>query len=121
MPWQVGLGLSLMLEAAAMLGDGRLASCEFAPHEWLFPRVVCAVHHGGAGTTGAAFRAGVPQARITLGCRVETSGCGLRRSRVFHRLSVSRGPAVHCNATPAAARLLHSLTRVTFTYIYLPL
>jgi hypothetical protein len=115
MPWQVGLGLSLMLEAAAMLGDGRLASCEFAPHEWLFPRVVCAVHHGGAGTTGAAFRAGVPQARLTLGCRVETSGCGLRRSRVFHRLSVSRGPAVHCNATPAAARLLHSLTRVAFT------
>lgn len=32
-----------------------------APHEWLFPRCACVVHHGGAGTTGAALRAGVPQ------------------------------------------------------------
>ena len=32
-----------------------------APHEWLFPRVACAVHHGGAGTTNAALRAGIPQ------------------------------------------------------------
>lgn len=31
------------------------------PHHWLFPRVDCVVHHGGAGTTGAAFRAGRPQ------------------------------------------------------------
>jgi UDP:flavonoid glycosyltransferase YjiC (YdhE family) len=30
------------------------------PHEWLFPRMTAVVHHGGAGTTGAAFRAGVP-------------------------------------------------------------
>ncbi|MBI5543749.1 MAG: glycosyltransferase family 1 protein [Deltaproteobacteria bacterium] len=30
------------------------------PHDWLFPRVAAAVHHGGAGTTGAALRAGVP-------------------------------------------------------------
>ena len=32
-----------------------------APHSWLFPRMAGVVHHGGAGTTGAAFRAGVPQ------------------------------------------------------------
>jgi sterol 3beta-glucosyltransferase len=31
-----------------------------APHEWLFPRMAAAVHHGGAGTTGASLRAGVP-------------------------------------------------------------
>lgn len=30
------------------------------PHDWLFPRMTAVVHHGGAGTTGAAFRAGVP-------------------------------------------------------------
>jgi sterol 3beta-glucosyltransferase len=30
------------------------------PHEWLFPRMAAVVHHGGAGTTGAALRAGVP-------------------------------------------------------------
>ena len=30
------------------------------PHSWLFPRMAAVVHHGGAGTTGAGFRAGVP-------------------------------------------------------------
>jgi len=29
-------------------------------HHWLFPRLAAVVHHGGAGTTGAALRAGVP-------------------------------------------------------------
>ena len=31
------------------------------PHSLIFPRVAAAVHHGGAGTTTAAARAGVPQ------------------------------------------------------------
>jgi UDP:flavonoid glycosyltransferase YjiC (YdhE family) len=31
------------------------------PHDWLFPRLAAVVHHGGAGTTAAALRAGVPQ------------------------------------------------------------
>jgi UDP:flavonoid glycosyltransferase YjiC (YdhE family) len=30
------------------------------PFSWLFPRVAAVVHHGGAGTTAAGFRAGVP-------------------------------------------------------------
>ncbi len=30
------------------------------PHSWLFPRMTAVVHHGGAGTTGAGLRAGVP-------------------------------------------------------------
>lgn len=30
------------------------------PHDWLFPRVDAALHHGGAGTTGASLRAGIP-------------------------------------------------------------
>ena len=30
------------------------------PHAWLFPRMAAVVHHGGAGSTGAGFRAGVP-------------------------------------------------------------
>lgn len=33
---------------------------EQAPHDWLFPRMAAVVHHGGAGTTAAALRAGVP-------------------------------------------------------------
>jgi vancomycin aglycone glucosyltransferase len=31
------------------------------PHALIFPRVAAAVHHGGAGTTTAAARAGIPQ------------------------------------------------------------
>ena len=31
-----------------------------APHDWLFPRMACVVHHGGAGTTAAGLKAGVP-------------------------------------------------------------
>jgi UDP:flavonoid glycosyltransferase YjiC (YdhE family) len=30
------------------------------PHDWLFPRVSAVVHHGGAGTTASALKAGVP-------------------------------------------------------------
>jgi UDP:flavonoid glycosyltransferase YjiC (YdhE family) len=50
-------------------GWSGLARCEmpqnvfaagFVPHAWLFPRISCAVHHGGGGTAAAAFRAGAP-------------------------------------------------------------
>jgi UDP:flavonoid glycosyltransferase YjiC (YdhE family) len=30
------------------------------PHSWLFPRMAAIIHHGGAGTTAAALRAGIP-------------------------------------------------------------
>ncbi|KAI6136871.1 glycosyltransferase family 1 protein [Pisolithus sp. B1] len=30
------------------------------PHDWLFRRIDAACHHGGAGTTGASLRAGIP-------------------------------------------------------------
>lgn len=30
------------------------------PHDWLFPRVSCVVHHGGAGTTAAGIACGKP-------------------------------------------------------------
>ena len=31
-----------------------------APHDWLFSQIDAAAHHGGAGTTGASLRAGLP-------------------------------------------------------------
>ena len=34
------------------------------PHDWLFSRVAAVVHHGGAGTTAAGLRAGVPSVVI---------------------------------------------------------
>jgi sterol 3beta-glucosyltransferase len=67
----------LVLEALAQSGQrgvlatgwGGLAAADVpadvylldaAPHDWLFPRVAAVVHHGGAGTTAAGLRAGVP-------------------------------------------------------------
>ncbi len=35
-----------------------------APHDWLFDRVTAVVHHGGAGTTAAGLRAGVPSVLV---------------------------------------------------------
>ncbi|MGW8763610.1 glycosyltransferase [Streptomyces sp. NPDC055815] len=36
------------------------------PHDWLFPRTAAVVHHAGAGTTGAALRAGVPAVPVPV-------------------------------------------------------
>ena len=40
---------------------------ESAPHTWLFPRMAAVVHHGGAGTSAAGLRAGVPAVTIPHG------------------------------------------------------
>ena len=37
-----------------------IIAVENIPHTWLFERVSAVVHHGGAGTTAAGFKAGVP-------------------------------------------------------------
>jgi len=46
------------------MGDADLPNTVFRvedlPHDWLFERVTAAVHHGGAGTTSASLRAGIP-------------------------------------------------------------
>jgi sterol 3beta-glucosyltransferase len=56
---------------------------ESVSHSWLFPRVAAAVHHGGAGTTAAGLRAGVPSIVVPFfgdqlfwGQRVEKLGVG---------------------------------------------
>jgi vancomycin aglycone glucosyltransferase len=48
-------GLDVIDDAGDCLAVGEVS------HERLFPRVAAVVHHGGAGTTAAAARAGVPQ------------------------------------------------------------
>ncbi|KAH9049862.1 hypothetical protein EDB84DRAFT_837101 [Lactarius hengduanensis] len=35
-------------------------SLDRVPHDWLFPQLDAVLHHGGAGTTGASLRAGIP-------------------------------------------------------------
>lgn len=48
------------LEAHIQEADDLIA-IDNVPHSLIFPRVAAAVHHGGAGTTTAMARAGVPQ------------------------------------------------------------
>jgi UDP:flavonoid glycosyltransferase YjiC (YdhE family) len=37
------------------------------PHPWLFQHIRAAIHHGGAGTTAASLRAGLPTAITPVG------------------------------------------------------
>lgn len=39
----------------------------YVPHDWLFLRAACIVHHGGGGTAGAVFRSGVPSIFVPHG------------------------------------------------------
>jgi sterol 3beta-glucosyltransferase len=55
------------------------------PHDWLFPQTAVVVHHGGAGTTGAGLRAGLPNIIVPFisdqpfwGEQVYTRGVGPR-------------------------------------------
>ena len=54
----------VVLSGWAGLGRGdvprHVFMVEDVPHAWLFPRMAAVVHHGGAGTTAAGLRAGVP-------------------------------------------------------------
>lgn len=77
----------------ATIPEVPLPSCMFqissAPHDWLFKQIDAAVHHGGAGTTGASLRAGVPTVikpffgdQFFFGNRVQDLGVGLHIKRV---------------------------------------
>lgn len=59
----------------------RISAC---PHDWLFRQIDAACHHGGAGTTGASLRAGLPTIikpffgdQFFFGNRVEDLGAGV--------------------------------------------
>jgi len=47
-----GMGNADLPDTVFRVGD--------VPHDWLFRRVGAAIHHGGAGTTSASLRSGVP-------------------------------------------------------------
>jgi UDP:flavonoid glycosyltransferase YjiC (YdhE family) len=58
---------------------------DFAPFDWLFPRMAALVHHGGMGTTAAGLRAGVPAVAVPFtadqpfwGRRIHQLGVGPR-------------------------------------------
>lgn len=84
----------------ARLGKGALPGhvfgIDYAPYDWLFPRMSAIVHHGGSGTTGFGLRAGVPALIVPFlfdqffwGRRVAALGVG-PEPIPFRRLSAER-------------------------------
>lgn len=62
---------------------GGVYDVDYAPYDWLFPRMAAVVHHGGSGTTAFALRAGVPSLVVPFlfdqfywGRRVHELGAG---------------------------------------------
>jgi sterol 3beta-glucosyltransferase len=81
----------VLLSGWAGLGEkgalpGNVFVAESIPHSWLFPRVAAVVHHGGAGTTGAGLRFGVPSV-ITPVLADQPSW-----AQVVHRLGTGPAP-----------------------------
>ncbi len=79
------------------------------PHRWLLPQMAAIVHHGGAGTTGAALSAGVPNIVIPhfgdqyyWGRRVAELGVGpepiARKKLSGERLAEAISTALHDSA-----------------------
>jgi UDP:flavonoid glycosyltransferase YjiC (YdhE family) len=69
---------------------------EYAPYDWLFPRMAAIVHHGGSGTTGLGLRSGVPSLVVPFGVdqpfwgkRVAALGAG-PKPVPFKRLTATR-------------------------------
>jgi len=69
---------------------------ESIPHDWLFPQMATVIHHGGAGTTAAGLRAGIPSIIVPFfvdqpfwGQRVSELGVGPKPIPI-KRLSIDR-------------------------------
>lgn len=60
---RIVLGVSPQSLDAELKGSD-IFCAEGVPHRWLFPQMGFILHHGGAGTTGAAARAGVPSTAL---------------------------------------------------------
>jgi sterol 3beta-glucosyltransferase len=107
---------------AALPPSDDLFCAEALPHDWLFPRVQAIVHHGGAGTTGAALQAGVPAIVVPFtadqpfwGMRVAALGVGpapIPRKRLTEQaLADALRRTVDDHAMAARAASLGSLIR----------
>jgi len=69
---------------------------DYAPYDWLFPRMAMVIHHGGSGTTAFGLRSGVPSSVISFvfdqhfwGERIAELGVGSKPIR-FKELTVNR-------------------------------
>jgi sterol 3beta-glucosyltransferase len=85
-----------------------ILALETVPYGWLFPRMSAVVHHGGAGTTGAGLRSGVPNIVVPFtsdqpfwGRRVHELGVGPKPIPA-RKLSAERLASALVEATSSA-------------------
>jgi sterol 3beta-glucosyltransferase len=112
---------AILLSGWAGLGKMALPASiyclEGAPHGWLFSQVAAVVHHGGAGTTAAGLRAGVPAVIVPhmadqpfWGRRVQALGVGpapiARPKLTAQKLAAAITEAVSDRAMKERARTL---------------
>ncbi len=98
-----GLKKEQLPETVCMIGS--------MPHSWLFPQMAAVVHHGGAGTTAAGLRAGIPTIVTPFfgdqpfwGQRVHTLGVG-PRPIPRRRLTVDNlSESIRCAVSDTAMR-----------------
>jgi UDP:flavonoid glycosyltransferase YjiC (YdhE family) len=119
-------GVRLLLSSGwAGYGEGDASSEDFlvvpsVPHHRLFPRVATVVHHGGAGTTSSAARAGKPQIivphlfdQFAWGSSVYEAGLGphpiarrqLTAPKLAHAIREASAASVRDRATKLAPKL----------------
>lgn len=115
---------AIIQAGVAQLGEGELGPnvlrVDYVPHDWLFARAGCVLHHGGAGTTAAVLRAGVPQGIVYhmgdqphWGALVARRGIGPRpiahhklcASWVEQALATAAEPQVRARARALGARV----------------
>ncbi len=90
--------------------SSELLYLDAVPHDWLLPRCKMIIHHGGAGTTSAGLRAGIPNIVVPFtadqpfwGRRVHAIGAGPRPILV-KKLSVERLARAMAEADDPALR-----------------
>ena len=104
-----GIGQDLALPESILRVDA-------VPHTWLFPRMAAVIHHGGAGTTAAGVRAGVPNIVVPFandqfawGHRVHDLGVGPapipRKRLTVAKLAAAIEQTTNPQMRAAAARL----------------
>ncbi len=71
---------------SSKINDDEIFFIDSVPHDWLFPKMAAVIHHGGAGTTSAGLRAGVP------GIIVHFFGDQIFWGKKIHELKVGSKP-----------------------------
>lgn len=96
---------------AQMPASASVFYAEDVPHSWLFPYMAAVVHHGGAGTTAAGLRAGVPSIitpflldQYSWADCVVKSGVGLRPADSKRLTAEKLAEAIHTTVTDSALR-----------------